>query len=66
WKKVSELSINKTIAKMRFDEALKLIREEELNITEASYVVGFREVSYFSRAFKKEFGLSPQEYLKEH
>ncbi|HBZ40016.1 MAG TPA: hypothetical protein DEO59_16660, partial [Balneola sp.] len=66
WKKVSELSINKTIAKMRFDEALKLIREEQLNITEASYVVGFREVSYFSRAFKKEFGLSPQEYLKEH
>ncbi|MFY0696233.1 MAG: response regulator [Balneola sp.] len=66
WKKVSELSINKTIAKMRFDEALKLIREEELNITEASYVVGFREAAYFSRAFKKEFGLSPQEYLKKH
>lgn len=64
WRKVSEVTINKTIARLRFEEAMKLIQEEKLSISEAAFAVGFRHLSYFSSAFKKEYGVSPQEYFK--
>ena len=64
WRKVSDVTINKTIAKLRFEEAMKLIQEEDLSISEAAFAVGFRHSSYFSSAFKKEYGVSPQEYFK--
>ena len=36
------------------------------NISEVSYLCGFREPLYFSRMFKKKFGISPSHYLKNH
>ncbi|GAB5410879.1 MAG: two-component regulator propeller domain-containing protein [Balneolaceae bacterium] len=66
WKSVSEETINTVITRSRFEEAIKLIKEEKLTISEASYLVGFKQLSYFSRAFKKMYGVSPQEYLKNN
>lgn len=66
WKKENDETINQTINKFRFEEALKLINEENFNISEASYAVGFSNLSYFSRAFKKIHGVSPQEYINQH
>lgn len=63
WKKESSETINQLISRLRFEEALKLIKEEELTISEAAYSVGFKHLSYFSRAFKKHYGVSPKEYL---
>ncbi len=65
WKKHSTETINYTISKMRFEEALRLIREESITISEAAYTVGFSHSSYFSNSFKKIYGLSPQEYLRK-
>lgn len=63
WKAESDITINKTIIKLRFEEAVKLVHEERLTISEAAYSVGFRHLSYFSRAFKKEYGVSPQDFF---
>ncbi len=63
WKNENDETINQIINRFRFEEALKLIKDEGLNISEASYAVGFTNLSYFSRAFKKMYGLPPQEYL---
>lgn len=65
WRDESDESINQLITKIRFEEALKLIKEENVTISEASYAVGFSQLSYFSRAFKKVYSISPQEYLKK-
>ncbi len=63
WKNENDETINQIINKLRFEEALKLIKEESFNISEASYAVGFSNLSYFSRAFKKMYGMPPKEYL---
>jgi AraC-like DNA-binding protein len=63
WKKESELTLNQLINKLRLEEAIRLISNENLNFSEASFVVGYTNLSYFSQAFKKVYGLSPQEYF---
>lgn len=63
WKKNSNETINQLINKLRLEEALKLIEEENLTISEAAYSVGYKHLSHFSRAFKKQYGISPKDYL---
>lgn len=47
-------------AKMK--EAKKLIREENLNITQISETLGFTSIHHFTRMFKRTTGLSPTAY----
>lgn len=61
WKKVSEVSLNDTIKKIRLDESKVLLKEKGFSVQQASQAVGFSTVSYFSTSFKKEFGMSPSE-----
>ncbi|MBO6794906.1 MAG: response regulator [Balneolaceae bacterium] len=64
WRNVSDESINSTILQYRFVEALELIQKDGLSISEASYAVGFSNLAYFSKAFKKKYGYSPKHYLE--
>ena len=49
----------------RLQKGLKLLSEsKEMNISEIAYEVGFESVNYFSRAFSKEYGKSPNEVRK--
>lgn len=52
------------IIELRMKEARRLIREGNHNMTEVSQLCGFSSIHYFSRAFKRESGLSPTEYIK--
>jgi AraC-like DNA-binding protein len=45
--------------------AKNLLTEGEMNISEISYLLGFENVTYFSRLFKKEVGVSPNKF-KDH
>ncbi|GAB3758017.1 helix-turn-helix domain-containing protein [Spirosoma pomorum] len=46
-------------------EAKHLMRGSDRNITEIAYALGFDNMPYFSRLFKREIGLSPQQYRKQ-
>ena len=46
--------------------ALMLRNNPELNITEISDRIGFSSSRYFSKCFKKFYGILPAEYMKEH
>jgi AraC-like DNA-binding protein len=46
-------------------EAKNLLTEGQMNITEISYSLGFENVTYFSRLFKKEVGVTPIKF-KDH
>lgn len=55
-------SPNQYIRYRRLQEAARLIHEEELNVSEAAYQAGFNSMSYFSKCFRKMFGMRPSEY----
>lgn len=50
----------------RLKRAAQLLVQNQLNITEIAYMVGYSERRYFSDDFKKKFGQSPKEYLEKH
>ena len=58
------ISINEYINTIKLKEAKRLIREDELSITQISEKLGFNSVHYFCRFFKKESGQSAKEYKK--
>ena len=49
---------------MRLHHAKSLIKQNKLRITEILMEAGFSNHSYFSKCFKKQFGMSPKEYQK--
>ncbi len=48
--------------KFKLNRAARLLREGKHNVSEVAIETGFGTVSYFSVAFKKQFGVSPSEY----
>lgn len=54
------------IKNYRLQKAANMIKNNEGNITEIMYAVGFSSLSSFSKSFKAQFGCSPSEYLKKN
>jgi signal transduction histidine kinase/DNA-binding response OmpR family regulator/ligand-binding sensor domain-containing protein len=52
------------IRTIRLRRAASLLKQNFGNVTQVSLEVGFNNLSYFNRSFKKLFGLSPIEYSK--
>jgi AraC-like DNA-binding protein len=55
-------TFNTLLNEIRQDLAQKYLREEDTNMTEIAFLLGFSESSAFSRAFKRWMGVSPTEY----
>lgn len=56
------LSFSQHVRQMRLDEARRLLgdlRHAHLRITDIAYAVGFRDLSYFNREFRRRFGEKP-------
>ena len=52
------------INKLRMEQAQKLLRNTKLSIPEICYRIGIMDSNYFTRCFKKEYGMPPREYRK--
>lgn len=50
------------IRKIRLQQAAKLLKEGTLSVNEIAERTGFSSPSYFTKCFKKEFGMLPSEY----
>ncbi|MCC8154407.1 MAG: response regulator [Tannerellaceae bacterium] len=64
-KGVSELTPNDFIVLVKLKKAAELLNNKTYRVNEVCYVVGFTSSSYFSKCFKKYFGLSPREFIKK-
>lgn len=57
-------SVGKFITEAKLDHARSLLINTKLSIGEVAKMVGFNDYNYFSRIYKKRYGLSPHSYRK--
>ncbi len=55
-------TINHFVKAQRILKAAELLTNTNLNISEITEQIGIKSKSYFSKTFKKEFGITPQEF----
>lgn len=66
FKKQMGMSPTRYIIKLRTDNAKNLLRTTNLKIREVGAICGYDDVCFFRKTFKKEVGVSPLEYRKNH
>jgi signal transduction histidine kinase/DNA-binding response OmpR family regulator len=64
FKSVSDKTLADYFKSLRLYKARELLLKTGLNITEVTYMVGFKNISHFSREFSREFGKSPSEFRR--
>ena len=48
---------------IRLKKAIKLMNDGNTNVDEIGFAVGFNSHSYFTSSFKKQFGITPSDYI---
>jgi ligand-binding sensor domain-containing protein/signal transduction histidine kinase/CheY-like chemotaxis protein len=61
---LTNLSLNEFIKIQRLKHAVSFFQQGETSILSVAVQVGFNDVKYFSREFKKVYGITPNEYIK--
>lgn len=57
---------NEFIRLVRLKKAAKLLVENQYNVSEVGYIVGFNSHSYFSKCFIQQFKIAPSEFTEKH
>src|SRR5690606_11648623 len=63
-KKLTGKTFTELIQIQRLNQAAYLLTTTKLTVTDISYAVGYNNVSYFHRIFKKRFNTSPNIFRK--
>ena len=62
FKEETSVSINAYINSLRMTKAAELLKDNNSYIKEVAISVGFEDQLYFSRQFKRYYGVTPSEY----
>jgi AraC-like DNA-binding protein len=54
------------IINARIEKAKNLLTNQELKVNQVSEICGFKNISHFTRAFKKHTARSPRDYALQH
>jgi AraC-like DNA-binding protein len=60
-KKLSTLSVSQFIRRVRLANAMEMLKQKDLTVSEVSYSVGFSSTSYFVKCFREFYGYPPGE-----
>jgi AraC-like DNA-binding protein len=58
-------TITEYINQQRVKEAKLLLEQKDMSITDVAFIVGFNDLNYFTRVFKKMTQITPSQYAKE-
>ena len=65
-RQVTNKPVNEFIKIYRLKTAAILLQQQQKNISEVAYEVGFKNPSHFSTVFTRHFGLSPSKFQNSH
>lgn len=61
----TSMTFTEYVLRLRMDKAKEMLRDGKRKISEIALNVGFRDAGYFTRVFKRETGLSPEEFRRK-
>lgn len=64
FKKKTGKPFTRYVTDLRLDKARQLLEEDRLKAYEVAAAIGYRNEKAFSRAFRRQYGVSPQNYKK--
>ena len=65
FKKEHGFTFRDFVVRVRIHHAAELMKYSSVSVTEAAFVVGFNDLSYFARMFRRQHGVSPSHYRSE-
>lgn len=66
FKRSTGITLVEYINKAKLEKAKEYIRDGKYSFTQISETLSFNSVHYFSKQFKKRFGITPSEYARRH
>ena len=64
FKKETNMNFSDYLKKVRIDNAKTMLLNMEQTVEDISYAIGYSDIKYFSRLFKKMTGVTPTEFRK--
>jgi len=65
-KSLTNLSTIDLIINIRLLAAKRMLIESDLSIAETAYETGFNSPAYFTTSFKKQYGITPKEFIEQN
>lgn len=65
FKSVYSFSVQEYLTEYRMKKAKEMLQDSDLQIKEIAYYTGYQDELYFSKVFKKRFGISPREFRQQ-
>ena len=62
FKKENGLAFRDFVVRTRIARAAELMKQSRVSVTDAAFFVGFNDLSYFARMFRRQLGVSPSHY----
>lgn len=63
---LSGLPVNEFIKTLRLKRAASLLNQQQGNVSQIAFSVGFNSLSYFTKCFRDFYGQTPTEYVRRH
>lgn len=62
FKKLMGLTFQEYLQQQRISESIRLLRHPSASITDVAFLSGFKDISYFSKVFKRVTGYAPSDF----